>query len=94
MIGALLFLILLVVAVYLIIKLTVAILKYLITNAVVGLILLWILNTIGGVTHVRYTPPSTSSSWPWAASLGFFCWLSSRGCSPCGFPPPPSDPPI
>ncbi|ASI98517.1 pro-sigmaK processing inhibitor BofA family protein [Thermococcus celer] len=55
MIGALLFLILLVVAVYLIIKLTVAILKYLITNAVVGLILLWILNTIG-VTHVRYTP--------------------------------------
>lgn len=56
MIGALLFLILLVVAVYLIIKLTVAILKYLITNAVVGLILLWILNTIGGVTHVRYTP--------------------------------------
>lgn len=55
MIGALLFLILLAVAVYLIIKLTVAILKYLITNAVVGLILLWALNTIG-VTHISYTP--------------------------------------
>ncbi|ACJ15995.1 hypothetical membrane protein, conserved [Thermococcus onnurineus NA1] len=54
MIETLLFLVLLVVALYLVIKLTVAILKYLVTNAIIGLILLWILNTVG-IAHVEYT---------------------------------------
>jgi len=53
MITTLVFLVLLAVAVYLVVKLTVAILKYLATNAIVGLILLWVLNTLG-IAHVEY----------------------------------------
>ncbi|ASJ10811.1 hypothetical protein A3L12_05605 [Thermococcus sp. P6] len=56
MIGELLFLFLFIlVALYIVIKLTLAVLKYLITNAIVGLLLLWAINTVG-IAHVEYTP--------------------------------------
>nr|WP_240911847.1 pro-sigmaK processing inhibitor BofA family protein [Thermococcus sp. M36] len=49
------FLILLAVALYVVVKLTIAVLKWMAANAIVGLILVGILNFLG-VTHIALTP--------------------------------------
>jgi len=55
MIAELLFLFFLILAVFLVVKIGFAILKYLVANAVIGLIILWFTNWIG-LSSVQFTP--------------------------------------